>query len=80
LERDTVNVMAMKDGGKPIAVSSAKWRVIAVVKFNLWLLEEVVSTTKCDTAWREEYIRTMEGNPSPDTCFKAEAFQYTDRL
>jgi hypothetical protein len=40
----------------------------------------VVSTTKNDAAWQEEYIQAMECNLSPDISFKDEALYYKGRL
>jgi hypothetical protein len=62
--------MAMKLRGEPIAISSAKLGAIPVVKFNYWLIEAVVSAANKDAAWQEQYVRVMEGNPSPDISFE----------
>jgi hypothetical protein len=32
----------MKLPGEPIQISSAMWKAIHIVKFNSWMLEEVV--------------------------------------
>jgi hypothetical protein len=79
-EGETVQVTAMKLRGELIAISSAKLRAIPVVKFNLWLLKAVVSTANSDTAWQEEYVRAMEGNPSPDISFEDKTHYYKGRL
>jgi hypothetical protein len=79
-EGETVQVTAMKLRGERIAISSAKLRAIPVVKFNSWLLEAVVSAANNDAAWQEEYVRAMEGNPSPDISFENEALYYKGRL
>jgi hypothetical protein len=55
-EGETVHVTAMKLRGEPIAISSAKFRAIPVVKFNSWLLDAVVSAVHNDDAWQEEYV------------------------
>jgi hypothetical protein len=68
--------MAIKICGEPIVISSAKFRAIPVVKFNSWQLEAVVSATKDNAAWQEEYVRAMKVNPSPDISFEDEALYY----
>jgi hypothetical protein len=75
-----VQVTAMKLQGEPIVISSAKLRAIPVVQFNLWLLEAVLSAANNNAAWQEEYVRAMEGNPSPDISFEGEALYYKGRL
>jgi hypothetical protein len=70
----------MKLRGETIAISSAKLRAIPLVKFNLWLLEAVVSTTNNDAAWQEEYIRAIKGNPSPNISLEDETLHYKGRL
>jgi hypothetical protein len=79
-EEEPAQVTAIKLRGEPIAISSAKLRAIAVVKFNSWMLEAVVNATNNDAAGQEVYIQAMEGNPSPDTSFEDKALYYKDRL
>jgi hypothetical protein len=49
-EGATVQITVMKLKGKPIQMFSAKLKAIPVVKFNLWLLEAVVSGANNDAA------------------------------
>ena len=57
---EIVQVTALQ--GERIAISSAKLKAIPVVKFNSWMLEEVVITANNNASWQEEYIWAMEGN------------------
>jgi hypothetical protein len=75
-----VQVTAIKLRGEPIALSAAMLRTIPVVKCNSRLLEAVVNTANYDAAWQEEYVRAMEGNPSPDLFCENEGFYYNSRL
>jgi hypothetical protein len=69
----------MKLRGEPIPISSAKLRSIPVVKFNSWLLEAVVSAANNNATWEEEYVRAIEGNPSPDISFEDEDLYFKGR-
>jgi hypothetical protein len=75
-EEEAVQVMAAKLRGEQIMISSTKLRSIPVVKFNSWILKAVVGAADNAAAWQEEYVRAMEGNPSPDISFKDEAVYY----
>jgi hypothetical protein len=79
-EGEAVHVTAMKSRGERIVISSAKLRVIPVVKFTSELLEAVVSATHNDAAWQEEFVQAREGYHTPDTSFENEALYYKGRM
>jgi hypothetical protein len=55
-------------------------RAIPVVKFDSWLLQAVVSAASNDAAWQEQYVRAMEGTPSPDISFEDDALYFKGRV